>query len=110
MRLVTQPTPAPAPAAAPLGLASSLAQSWESLKSYLNWEGGKVVTSGGTTYVVTGAGGNGFNAFALPQPSWSAFREASYYEYANITVSTASLRVDTIRADSNAIFDSVTIN
>jgi hypothetical protein len=42
-RLVTYDTPSPAVPAAPLGLASSLAQSWESLKSYINWEEGKTV-------------------------------------------------------------------
>jgi chitodextrinase len=71
--------------------------------------GGNVVTSGGTTYVVSGGGGNGFNSFTIPQPSWSAFREASYYEYAKVTVSPTSLRVDGIRADTNTVFDSTTI-
>jgi hypothetical protein len=42
-RLVTYATPSPAAPAPPLGLASSLAQSWESLKSYINWEEGKSV-------------------------------------------------------------------
>jgi chitodextrinase len=71
--------------------------------------GGNVVTSGGTTYVVSGGGGNGFNSFTLAQPAWSAFREASYYEYAKVTVSPTSLRVDGIRADTNTVFDSTTI-
>jgi chitodextrinase len=71
--------------------------------------GGNVVTSGGVTYVVSGGGGNGFNTFTIPQPSWSAFREASYYEYAKVTASPTSLRVDAIRADTNSVFDSTTI-
>jgi chitodextrinase len=71
--------------------------------------GGNVVSSGGVTYVVSGGGGNGFNSFTIAQPSWSAFREASYYEYAKVTVSPTSLRVDAIRADTNAVFDSTTI-
>ncbi len=42
LRPATSPPP-PAVSAPPLGLASSLAQSWESLKTYMNWEGGKTV-------------------------------------------------------------------
>jgi fibronectin type 3 domain-containing protein len=71
--------------------------------------GGNVVSSGGVTYVVSGAGGNGFNSFTIAQPSWSAFREASYFEYTKVTVSPTSLRVDAVRADTNAVFDSTTI-
>ena len=44
-RLVIQPTPSPVVAASPLGFASSVAQSWGSLKTYLNWEGGKKVAA-----------------------------------------------------------------
>jgi fibronectin type 3 domain-containing protein len=65
--------------------------------------------AGGITYVVTGAGGNGFNAFSLAQPAWSAFREASYYQYERVTVSRSSLQLDAVRADTNAVFDSATI-
>jgi hypothetical protein len=65
--------------------------------------------AGGVTYVVTGAGGNGFNAFSLAQPAWSAFREASYYQYERVTVSPSSLQLDAVRADTNAVFDSATI-
>jgi fibronectin type 3 domain-containing protein len=65
--------------------------------------------AGGVTYVVTGAGGNGFNAFSLAQPAWSAFREASYYEYERVTVSPSSLQLDAVRADTGAVFDSATI-
>ena len=71
--------------------------------------GGSVALSGGVTYVVSGAGGNGFNTFTIAQPAWSAFREASYYEYAKVTVSPTSLKVDAIRADTNSVFDSTTI-
>jgi len=49
MRLVTQATPSPTVASAPLGLATSLAQSWESLKTYMNWEGGKTVAAEAVT-------------------------------------------------------------
>jgi chitodextrinase len=71
--------------------------------------GGSVASSGGVTYVVSGAGGNGFNQFTIAQPAWSAFREASYYEFAKVTVSPTSLKVDGIRADTNSVFDSTTI-
>jgi hypothetical protein len=65
--------------------------------------------AGGITYVVTGAGGNGFNAFTLAAPAWSAFREASYFQYLRVTVSPASLKLDAVRADTGAVFDSATI-
>jgi fibronectin type 3 domain-containing protein len=71
---------------------------------------GARATSGGITYVVSGAGGNGFNVFQLSPPAYSAFREASYYEYAKVTVSPTQLKVDAIRADTNAIFDTTTIS
>jgi Iron/zinc purple acid phosphatase-like protein C/Calcineurin-like phosphoesterase len=65
--------------------------------------------AGGITYVITGAGGNGFNQFALPPPAWSAFRQASYYEFLRVGVSPTALRLDAIRADTNTVFDSATI-
>lgn len=67
--------------------------------------------AGGITYVVSGAGGNGFNAFtsASPQPAWSAFRESTFYEYAKVTVSASSITVAGVRADTNAVFDTTTI-
>jgi hypothetical protein len=73
---------------------------------------GSVVPAGGvgTTYIVSGAGGNGFNKFTIAAPAWSAFQEASYYEYAKVTVSATSIRVDAIRADTNQVFDTTTIH
>lgn len=68
------------------------------------------VASGGITYVVSGAGGNGFNAFTISQPSWSAFREASYYEFVKVTVSPTKLTVNAVRADTNAVVDTTTIS
>ncbi len=68
-----------------------------------------VATSGGVTYVVSGAGGNGFNAFTGTAPAYSAFRESSYYEYAKVTVSPTAVTVDAVRADSNTVFDTTTI-
>lgn len=66
--------------------------------------------TGGTTYIVSGAGGNGFNPFALPQPAWSAFRESSFYEFARVTVTPTALTVAAVRADTNAVVDSTTIS
>jgi hypothetical protein len=71
---------------------------------------GGVPASGGITYVVTGAGGNGINKFTIPAPAWSAFREDAYFEYLHIAVSPATLRLDAVRADTNAVFDSATVS
>jgi len=65
--------------------------------------------SDGVTYVVTGAGGNGFNAFAMAAPAWSAFREATTYEYLKVSVSAAAIRLAAIRADTGGVLDGVTI-
>ncbi len=69
-----------------------------------------VPTSGGITYVVSGAGGNGFNKFpSTSPPAYSAFRESSYYEYAKVTVTPSAVTVAAVRADTGAVFDSTTI-
>lgn len=68
-----------------------------------------VPTTGGVTYIVTGAGGNGFNTFSTTQPSWSAFREDSYYEHLEITVSPTQLTVNAVKASDSSLFDSVVI-
>ena len=65
--------------------------------------------AGGITYVVSGAGGNGFNAFSGTAPAYSAFRESSYYEYAKVTVSPSALTVDAIQSSTNSVFDTTTI-
>ena len=70
---------------------------------------GSPAATGGITYVVSGAGGNGLNAFSGTAPAYSAFRESSYYQYAKVTVSPTALTVDAIRADTNAVFDTTTI-
>lgn len=70
--------------------------------------GGVPQTAGGVTYIVSGGGGNGLNSFTISQPSWSAFRQASY-EYMRIAVSPNSIQLDAIN-DSGAIFDSTTIS
>ena len=63
----------------------------------------------GITYVVTGAGGNGFNRFRAVQPESTAFREDSYYEHVKVSVSPTAVRVEAIRADTAAVFDSTTM-
>jgi hypothetical protein len=63
----------------------------------------------GVTYLVTGAGGNGFNRFTMAQPAYTAFRQDSYYQYMKVTVSPTALRVEGRRADTGAVFDSTTI-
>jgi hypothetical protein len=82
-----------------------------------NYERSKVMKAGavvpagaGTTYIVSGGGGNAFNPFTLPTPAWSAFRQASYYEFVKVTVSPTMLRVAAIRADTNKTFDLTTIH
>jgi hypothetical protein len=72
--------------------------------------GGVPVASGGITYIVSGGGGNGFNAFGTYTQPWTAFRESSYYEYTKITVTPTSLVADAVRADTNTIFDTTTIH
>ena len=69
--------------------------------------GGVPQERGGITYVVSGGGGNGLNQFSGQQPTWSAFRQASY-EYVKVTVSPASLRLDAI-TDAGAVLDTATI-
>ncbi len=69
-----------------------------------------VQASGGITYLVSGGGGNGFNAFGSFTQPWTAFRESSYYEYVKVTVTPTSLTADAIRSDTKAIFDTTTIS
>jgi hypothetical protein len=68
-----------------------------------------VQASGGITYLVSGGGGNGFNAFGSFTQPWTAFRESSYYEYVKITVTPTTLTADAIRSDTKAVFDTTTI-
>jgi chitodextrinase len=63
-----------------------------------------VPTEGGTTYVVSGGGGNGLNSFTIPQPEWSAFRQASY-QYLRITVTPSSMLLEN-RSQSDELLDS----
>jgi Iron/zinc purple acid phosphatase-like protein C/Fibronectin type III domain len=70
---------------------------------------GGVPTAGGVTYVVTGGGGNGHNAFpATPAPAWSAHRDGVSYEYARVSVSPTAIKVDEVAAD-NTVADTTTI-
>ena len=68
------------------------------------------VDTGGVTYVVSGAGGNGFNEFTMPAPAYSAFRADSHYEFLKVTVSPTALQVDAITGDTYTVFDSTTID
>jgi hypothetical protein len=68
-----------------------------------------VSASGGITYIVTGAGGNGINKFRIPAPARTAFREDAYYEYLRIGVAPTAMRIEAVRADTNTVFDSATI-
>ena len=89
-------------------ISSSLEQS--QLRALPSPDGGVPQGSGGVTYIVSGGGGNGLNAFTISEPSWSAFREATY-EHVKVTVSPAAL-VSSTRCQRTpvAIFDSVTIS
>jgi hypothetical protein len=69
---------------------------------------GGVQSAEGVTYIVSGGGGNGLNNFTIAAPAWSAFREATF-EHLKITVSPTALKVDAIKSDTNAVFDTVTI-
>ena len=64
---------------------------------------------GGITYVVSGAGGNGFNKFSIAQPPWSAFREDTFYEYVRVTESPSSLLLQAVSAADGTILDSASI-
>jgi hypothetical protein len=66
-------------------------------------------TANGVTYVVSGGGGNGHNKFSIPQPWWSAHRDAVNYEYTRVTVSPTALTVAEIAATNRAVLDSVVI-
>jgi fibronectin type 3 domain-containing protein len=70
---------------------------------------GDPVTTGGVTYLVTGAGGNGRNTFQMAQPAYSAFRQDAFYQYTKVTVSPTELLVEGRRSDTGVVFDSTTI-
>jgi Iron/zinc purple acid phosphatase-like protein C/Calcineurin-like phosphoesterase len=70
---------------------------------------GGAPVAGGITYIVNGAGGNGFNKFTIPAPVSTAFREDAFYEYLKVNVSATSLVVQAIRADTKAVVDTATI-
>ena len=65
---------------------------------------------GGITYMVSGNGGNAFNPFTIPQPSWSAFRDDTHYGYLKISVSAAALVVNEVSAADGSTLDTTTIN
>ena len=65
---------------------------------------------GGITYMVSGNGGNAFNPFTIPQPSWSAFRDDTHYGYLKISVSAAALVINEVSALDGSTLDTTTIN
>jgi Purple acid Phosphatase, N-terminal domain/Iron/zinc purple acid phosphatase-like protein C/Fibronectin type III domain len=71
---------------------------------------GGAPAAGGVTYVVTGGGGNGHNAFTIAQPAWSAHRDATNYEYTRVTVTPAGLTIREINAATNGTLDTAVIN
>jgi fibronectin type 3 domain-containing protein len=81
-----------------------------------NYERSYPLTNGvpavnGITYIVSGGGGSGFDKFTsgYPEPSWSAYRESNFWEFAKITVSPSSIQENAVRADTDTVFDSTTI-
>lgn len=66
--------------------------------------------AGGVTYVVSGAGGNGFNRFGTYTQAYTAFRDSSHYEFAKVTVTPTALTVNAVQADTNTVFDTTTIS
>jgi hypothetical protein len=65
----------------------------------------------GIVYIVSGAGGSGFDSFtsSYPAPAWSAFRESTAFEFAKITVSPTSIVESAIESDTNTPLDGTTI-
>jgi hypothetical protein len=77
-------------------------------RTYPLTDGTKAAT-GGTTYIVSGGGGNGFNQFTISPPAYSAFREAGTYEYVRVTVAPTSLTTEAISAADGSVLDRATI-
>jgi len=70
---------------------------------------GVPVTKGGIVYVVSGAGGNGFNTFSTTAPAYTAYREDDNYEFVKVTVTPSALQIDALSAEDGAVFDSTTV-
>jgi chitodextrinase len=71
--------------------------------------GGVPVSKGGIVYVVSGAGGNGFNIFSSTAPAYTAYREDDKYEFVKVTVTPSALQIDAVSAEDGAVFDSTTV-
>lgn len=69
---------------------------------------GGIPAAAGVTYVVSGGGGNGLNQFSMAQPSWSAFRKATY-QFLKISVGPDTLRLEAVESGTEAVIDSVTL-
>ena len=67
-----------------------------------------VVDPNGITYLVSGNGGNGFNAFTSSQPYWSASRQATTYGYELVTVNPSSIVLKAM-SSAGALLDTATI-
>ncbi len=70
---------------------------------------GGVPNAGGVTYLVSGNGGNSFNPFTIPQPSWSAHRDATHYGHLHISVSPTAIDIQEINASDSSVLDSASI-
>jgi hypothetical protein len=70
---------------------------------------GGAPAAGGVTYIVSGAGGGGFNEFTIPAPASTAFRSDVDGEFVRVSVSPTTLVADAIRADTNTVLDTTTI-
>jgi hypothetical protein len=68
-----------------------------------------VPASGGVTYVVSGNGGNSFNPFTIPEPSWSAHRDDTHYGHLHIGVTASALTIQEINASDSSVLDSAVI-
>jgi hypothetical protein len=69
-----------------------------------------VPAAGGITYMVSGNGGNAFNPFTIPEPSWSASRNSSLYGYLKVSVSPTAIVLNEISAADGTTLDTATIN
>ncbi|MCW3004886.1 MAG: hypothetical protein JWQ20_4184 [Conexibacter sp.] len=70
---------------------------------------GGAPAAGGVTYIVSGAGGGGFNKFTIPAPGSTAFRSDAYGEFVRVSVSPTTIVADAIRADTNTVLDTTTL-
>jgi hypothetical protein len=70
---------------------------------------GAPVPRNGTTYIVTGGGGNLFTPFTIAKPSYSAFREDNSYEFVKVTVGPSRLVAQAIGDAGRTVLDAATM-